>query len=345
MIGLYDADLFFDNKVLPNLEVMKLAAYYTQKHREVCRLLTPLDKDLSAYDAIFCCSEKSNSIPKSFQETGKNITYVGPPLCGGEYIPFDNEEIDFWKPKLSIYKNFLRERRKITLPDDVIKGFLTKTYHRMYAGDKEIPPPQNSYAHKQFVIYDIDNTYKDWQRIISDVEKGEKKPASIVFRHPLKCKSEDDVQFVLHSAFIKKETLILLDFDANTIQDKKALIETNRPLFISIDTSNCYSANDEVEVMRKTLYKLYSFWAQGIPLKLYYGDEGVYNGDTYEVVFEALSRWTATSKHHLTFTKKKQSNGEENYKDKLQEIIWNYAGMGELFNHSFQGLKEGKRYG
>ena len=84
MIGLYDADLFSAQKPIPNLEVMKLAAYYVQEERQVCRLLTPYEKNLDRYEIVDCYSEFSNDIPRHLWDGARQIKCVGPALNGGK---------------------------------------------------------------------------------------------------------------------------------------------------------------------------------------------------------------------------------------------------------------------
>ena len=57
MIGLVDYDFLTSSSktsIIPNLEIMKLAAYYRKEENEFCRLLTlEEDQDLNTYNKIY----------------------------------------------------------------------------------------------------------------------------------------------------------------------------------------------------------------------------------------------------------------------------------------------------
>ena len=56
MIGLVDYDLWKNsstNLYVPNLEIMKLAAYYKLEKKQFCRLISPDETELIGYDEIY----------------------------------------------------------------------------------------------------------------------------------------------------------------------------------------------------------------------------------------------------------------------------------------------------
>ena len=114
MIGLVDYDLQTStstSRLIPNLEIMKLANYYQTEQQTFCRLLSLTETDLTTYDKIFFFSELTArpEIPSVYKRLN-NVIYGGASFTNGKYIPFTPEIIDFMPPKTAIYKNFLKQK-------------------------------------------------------------------------------------------------------------------------------------------------------------------------------------------------------------------------------------------
>ena len=65
MIGLLDYDLSTStasNRLIPNIEIMKLATYYRNEENQFCRLLSLNEQELTNYDKIYCFSELNNNL-------------------------------------------------------------------------------------------------------------------------------------------------------------------------------------------------------------------------------------------------------------------------------------------
>ena len=352
MIGLYDADLFSAQKPIPNLEVMKLAAYYVQEKRQVCRLLTPYEKNLDIYDIVYCCSEFSNNIPRHFWDGARQIKCVGPALNGGKYVPFDDPAIDLKKPKTAIYKEFLRQRREASSVKEIEK-FLTSAYYRMYAGDLELPSPK-TYGIKPLYVYDTDVTVHRWKEIFKEMETREHAPSTVYFLHPIRCKDVDDLVYATKMRMNSKNKILIdfqdedEDFFANYGETIKELLQTQRRLiYLPFDTVNCHSPKEEFEEMERKLSLLYHFWAHGIPLSLYYENDGIYCSDTYAKVFASICHWSESSVFRNGSTlpwSRRITEVSPDMKKMAREIIFTYPRAGELFNYSYRGLKEGREW-
>ena len=80
MVGLVDYNLYSStstNLLIPNLEIMKLAAYYKFEKNTFCRLIDFEEKDLTMYEKIFFFSEGENppNIPEQFSRANISCTY------------------------------------------------------------------------------------------------------------------------------------------------------------------------------------------------------------------------------------------------------------------------------
>ena len=81
MIGLLDLDWELStssSRLVPNIEIMKLATYYKVEENQFCRLLSLDEQELTNYDKIYCFSENGeNSILPENYLRAKNVIYGG----------------------------------------------------------------------------------------------------------------------------------------------------------------------------------------------------------------------------------------------------------------------------
>lgn len=87
MIGLVDYDFQIASTLVPpNLEIMKLAAYYKTEKNIFCRLISLDETELTNYDKIYFFSEQSISpeIPDAFKRAD-NIIFGGTTFTNGIY--------------------------------------------------------------------------------------------------------------------------------------------------------------------------------------------------------------------------------------------------------------------
>ena len=80
MIGLVDYDFYSASsilKLIPNIEIMKLATYYKTEKNLFCRLIDLDETELTNYDKIyfFSESEKPINVPDAFKKA-RNIKMV-----------------------------------------------------------------------------------------------------------------------------------------------------------------------------------------------------------------------------------------------------------------------------
>ena len=113
MIGLVDYDFYSASaitRLIPNIEIMKLATYYKAEKNTFCRLIDLNETELSIYDKIyfFSESEKSINVPNTFK-TINNIIFGGTYFTK-QYMPFEETLIDYTIPRPTIYKEILKKK-------------------------------------------------------------------------------------------------------------------------------------------------------------------------------------------------------------------------------------------
>lgn len=279
MIGLLDLDLLTNstlNKLYyPNLEIMKLATYYIQEERQFCRLLSLNEDNLSAYDKIYVCSEITTAVPTNFKNA-KNVIYGGAAFSPEGYKTIDNIIIDYTIPRTFIYKSFLQDKLIIGFNPKEIDKFLDNSYIRWYAGDKKLPLSPIK-KRKQVILYDTDFFYPDWKELLAEINKNS--PSNIIRIHPIRCNKISNFFDLLDVSSFARANEIILDLDIHYDEfnylfkkyKNKLLANINFnsnvkiPLGGDLKTNTNYFLN-----LIYTLNTLYSFWSQGIPIKIYF---------------------------------------------------------------------------
>lgn len=278
MIGLVDFDLCTSTSqklLIPNIEIMKLAHYYQVEEHQFCRLLTLEETDLSNYDKIYFFSElnPNPSIPEVFLRSNI-VTYGGTAFTNGIYKPFENEVIDYTLPKPAIYKEFLKQKYDAGIKYRTIEHVLDDTYYRNYAGENKLPLPA-ILPRKRIFLYDRDFFYPDWENTIELISS--RKPSSIIRLHPIICNKLSNYFKLREYTKFARSNLILLDIDI-PLEEVNYMFKKYKNLFLAdivqstnvmLPIGNTQSTN--LQYVRDLVYKLnllYSFWSQGILIKM-----------------------------------------------------------------------------
>lgn len=216
MIGLVDYDWFFipsQKYLIPNLEIMKLATYFSKEKSLFCRLMTLDEEDLDKYEKIYFISEFSNkvTVPPSFLRAS-NVQYRGANFTNQKYIPFEDSLIDFTIPRIDIYKNFLKEKYQNGIKASVISNILDNAYYRMKAGNEILPIPPMM-TKKKIFIFDNDFFIPELNDILDKIEA--RRPASIIPLHPIHCHNLSEYFLVRNRKSISRSTEIILDLKIN----------------------------------------------------------------------------------------------------------------------------------
>ena len=354
MIGLVDLDLYQKSSstslYYPNIEIMKLASYYKIEERQFCRLLSPEENNLEAYDKIFLFSEQDRvDIPMEYKQA-KNIVYGGSAFTKKRYIPFENDLIDHTLPRTFIYKNFLAEKYQEGVKTKNIDTFLDSTYYRMYAGSDRLPIPAIR-KRKRVVLYDRDFFYPDWEKMLNFI--SEKSPSKIVRIHPVFCSRLS--QFFTLRSFTKfsRENEIVLDLkipleDLNTLFKKyelKFLADINNSSNVFFPFGD--SLQGTIQYYQDLIYILnilYSFWAKDIQIKLKFIEPKIGFRNQITELSRVIENWSNLStegKKSSSIIQKIKKNSIE--KQQYEELIRYYPKIEELFHQTFNDLKD-RRY-
>ena len=289
MIGLVDLQLQSWNKPQlcpPNLEIMKLAAYYQTMENKFCRLIDLNETEFGGYEKIYIFSESKDfiTVPDALKRA-PNVIYGGTAFTNGIYVPFENKLIDYTLARTRIYANFLREKYQAGLPELEVDRLLNNSYYRWHAGEEELPVPAINKRHRIY-IYDKDFFQEGWRKIIDKIVS--RKPSSINFIHPAHYKKISDFLEVRENSLVNrsgdvyldmdiplKETPILMKYYKNRML---AVISASAPVYLSLGGSFHY----QTEYLKNIIYKLnllYVFWSCNIPIKLKYEEPtlGCYN--------------------------------------------------------------------
>lgn len=280
MIGLIDYDLQTSTSlklVPPNIEIMKLAAYYRQEENHFCRLMSLEETELSAYDMIYIFSEADNypQLPDPFKRAD-NVVLGGTAFTNGQYIPFNNEIIDFTIPRTYIYKEFLKEKYTTGVKTKTLEHILDDSYYRMYAGDKLLPIPP-VLPRQRMYIYDKNIFVGDWLEIFNQI--ADRNPSSIKPIHPVICRTVTDYFNFRNCRKTAKDIDIVLDFNI-PLKDTPYLMKHYKMKFLADikPSSDVFitlggSFDTERQYIKDYIYKmnlLFIFWSQKIPLKIKY---------------------------------------------------------------------------
>lgn len=306
IIGLLDYDLLQSEsitRIVPNLEIMKLATYYRVEKNHFCRLLSLDEEDLESYEKIYFFSETGRKllIPTQFKRAN-NVIYGGSAFTNFKYVPFENKVIDYTIPRIAIYQEYLKQKYQAGFKNIVISHALDDTYYRMYAGDKLLPIPAIK-AKQRVYLFDRDFFYSNWEDLIKEIT--DRKPSGIHRIHPIVCHT-------LSNFFTARQYTKLVR-DSNYILDLKVPLDEvgymighykNQFLAEIVKTSNVFlplksdlpTASPYYRNLVYTLNVLYAFWAKNIPIKLYIEETptGVTNNPIAELE-QAIAVWAGAT--------------------------------------------------
>lgn len=352
MIGLVDYDFLTSSSktsIIPNLEIMKLAAYYRKEENEFCRLLTlEENQDLNTYNKIYFFSEQNvqPKIPPIFLKA-ENVLFGGTSFTNN-YVPFKNSIIDYTLPSVQIYKELLKQKYNDGIKTSVIEHVLDNSYYRMYAGDNKLPIPPIR-KNKQVYIFDKQFFIGEWEKIITDIT--ERHPSTIKCIHPIICKTLSDYLKVRNYPSVSRANIIILDLNVPSDEITIMLNKYKNQFLADITYHSNVCLPIGGDYKSKTLYYkdfiykinlLYSFWSKGIPINIFVRQcsPGFVNPIINLEI--ALSYINFQNKKHFDYTlqdkipKKKKNNI---LADEYNELIKFYPDAKDLFTQSFNQLK------
>lgn len=358
MIGLVDYDLQTSTSIKlapPNLEIMKLAAYYKREENTFCRLISLDETELSSYDKIFFFSEQDRipNIPAQFLRA-ENVIYGGTAFTNKIYIPFENSLIDFSLPKSNIYKEYLKQKYQEGIKTDIISHILDDSYYRCYAGTEKLPIPA-IIPRKRVFLYDRDFFYEDWEETIDFISA--RHPSSIVRIHPIICNKLEQYFTLRGKEKVARANDIILDLNI-PLEDIGYMLKKYDKLFLAdiMLFSNVFitlggTFKTSFQYYRDFIYKLnllYSFWSKNIPIKIKYVEPDTGVNDILSPLSKVLEIWTKnlirnqnkTINDKIIFKTKKEKTPAIQAKEMLLKF---HPSAKDLFEQSYSNLAQ-RRY-
>ena len=356
MIGLVDLQLqSWDKPQLcpPNLEIMKLAAYYQQEENKFCRLIGLNEKEFGGYEKVFVFSESKDfiTVPEALKRA-TNVIYGGTAFTNGKYIPFENKLIDYTIARPYIYKDFLKVKHSEGIQDIEITRLLSNSYYRWHAGTEELPLPAVKKRHRMY-IYDKDFFQDGWREVINKIMK--RNPSSIQFIHPAHYTKISDFLEVRENSLIAKGNDAFLDLNI-PLNETPILMKhyKNRLLAVMNPSSQIYlslggSFHYQSDYLKDIIYKLnllYVFWSCNVPLKIKYEEPvlGCYN--PISDLSKLIATWTQgeTCKYKSIIDripKDKKMTEVRPEREQLRIILDRYPTSETLFRQTTDTSKKG----
>lgn len=356
MIGLIDYDLQTsksETRLLPNLEIMKLATYYRFEENKFCRLIALDETELASYSVIYVFSEQEIMpvLPPHFY--GKpNLIFGGSAFTNGAYIPFENQIIDYTIPKPLIYREFLLQKYNDGVKSKIISRVIDDSFYRMYAGDNRLPIPPIR-KNKRIFLYDKEFFYPDWEEIVAEIVA--RRPSSIIRIHPIVCRTLSQFFSLRQQLKISRENNIILDLNI-PLKDVDYMMNKYKKLFLAdiTPTSKIYlpiggTFNSVNQYYKDIIYKLnllYSFWCKNIPIKLKYSPPKIGITDPLETISKRIETW-ANGATHLDKTilekipKPKRKNELHQAQIEINELLTMYPFAKDLFSQNYAILSKG----
>ena len=354
MIGLVDYDFCASTKstkLIPNIEIMKLASYYKTEENQFCRLLNIDEQELNGYEKIYFFSELDAlpPIPEQFLRSN-NVIYGGTAFTNKQYIPFENSIIDYTIPRTFIYKEALKQKYADGVKAKVISHVLDNTYYRNYAGDSKLPLPA-IIPNKQVILYDRDFFYPDWRDTLSLI--SDRRPSSIVRVHPIICdKLSTYFELRSYGKFSRMNEIIL---DLNIPLDEvDYMLKHYKNQFLADITisSNVYlplggDLKTNTLYCKDLIYKLnllYAFWSRGVMIKMKYIIPNIGYNNPLHNLSKTIEMWSDMG---FKTRKEKTLNDKIILKTKVSKemeerdfLLKLFPKSGDLFNQSYDGLVE-----
>lgn len=350
MIGLIDLDIQLATSIKlhpPNLEIMKLATYYRIEEQKFCRLINLNETELTSYSKIYIFSEKHNisEVPVNFLNA-PNIILGGTGLTNEQYIPFQNELIDYTLPRPTIYKEYLKEKYNDGIKANIISHVLDDSYYRYKAGNNTLPMPA-ILPKKRLWIYDRNFFQEGWQDIAK--EAANRRASGIWTIHPIHCTRLSDYLSLRAVSNIARKNVVLLDIPI-PLDELKYLFKDYTNFFLAD-----ISAHSEVYLpvggtcttsflyFKDLIYKLnvlYSFWSKNIPIKIKYIPPQMGVNCSIKNLLMLIENWSNGSNKKISIdakiqTRKNQYRLAKEEKDLLLKF---YKEAGALFQQSYEDL-------
>ena len=357
MIGLVDYDLLTtetNSMLIPNVEIMKLATYYRVEEQQFCRLLSLDEVELNQYEKIYFFSEKEArpQVPENYLRAN-NVIYGGSAFTK-DYIPFDNTVIDYTLPKPNIYVDFLREKFKTNVKINTLEHLLDDSYYRNYAGDNRLPIPAIR-KNKRIFLFDKQFFYDDWQKTLDEISM--RAPSSIVRIHPVICNTLGQYFTLREYQRFARTNTIILDLDI-PLEESHYMFKKYKHLFLADITQTskvCLPLGGSFKTnqiyYKDLIYKLnllYSFWAQGIPIKIKYiePDIGFKNPiATLSKTIEICGNISVAAKQDKTINDRIPKKKKQNFiRDERDELLKFFPYAKDLFDQNFNDLRQRGRW-
>ena len=351
MIGLVDYDFCTSTKstrLLPNIEIMKLASYYRGEENQFCRLLDLDETELSGYDKIYFFSEADSipQVPEAFLRSN-NVVYGGTGFTNKIYVPFENSLIDFTIPRTFIYKEALKQKYADGVKANVISHMLDNTYYRNYAGEDKLPLPAVM-PKKQVVLYDREFFYPDWRETLDRI--SERRPSTILRIHPITC-TKLSTYFELRSyARFSRANEIILDLEI-PLEEVDYMLKHYKNLFLAdiTESSGVYlplggDLKTNTLYFRDLIYKLnllYAFWSRGILIKVKFIPPNIGYNNPIEHLSKVIETWSNLDAKKKAKTLNEKITLKKRVTEEVQErdfMLKFFPKYKDLFDQSFNGL-------
>ena len=352
MIGLLDYDWEVSTsttQLIPNLEIMKLAAYY-QEENKFCQLISLDTKDLTQYEKIYFFSEQDTdkNIPEQFLRAN-NVVFGGTGFTKGIYQPFEESLIDYMIPRTYIYKNCLKQKYNDGIKAKIINNVLDDAYYRIYIDNKILPlPPMR--PHKKLYLYDRNIFGNNWEKVLNKI--NDRQPSSIKCIHPVVCENLSTYFTIRNFPAFSRENKIILDLPI-PLDEVNIMLNKYKNQFLAdiTFTSNIYlpiggsflNKNIYYKDFIYTLNLLFAFWSKGIPIKIYFRPTPIGYFNPLETLEKTLTTFQLATEKNRQMTlqnkipKKKKNNPKA---DEYTQLVTAYPASQELFKQSFNKLKQ-----
>lgn len=309
MIGFIDYDFFQTSKLsYPNLEMMKLSSFLTfdSGAREFCRLLSPDEPNLEAYEEIHFFAEGRDCVIPNAVRTHPNTHYHGLYFTDGGYKPFERELIEYTIPRPYIYIEYLKKRLAENLDNQkevhALKKFVNSAYYRACVNGKILPIPAFK-KNERLYLYDNNFFFNGWEAVIDEITS--RSPSSIICVRPIHCKTMEQYLKIREHEKIARGNEVWWDLpvpltDINYLfnhyyAELKNDIIPSAQVYLPIGGNSLVMDSYCVRELAYKLNLLYSFWARSIPLKLRYVRPTVGHRNVMEELFEELEKWSSPS--------------------------------------------------
>lgn len=302
-IGLYDADFISaPNKHRLNLEIMKLASYYSRT--DFVELVMDIN-DINRFDVVYVRKD----IPKSKLNNkillNDKISWGGMAFTDDIHLPLHPLEIEKQIASTHIYSAYYRDLlKKGKITQKKVEKILESNYLRMYVNGEPVSwnwinPARTTYVYDSYVNYN-DN----WKENIEDLGSCTRQKLRFFYPFILNEENQADLAYLVESKYIaqKESVVIVLDKPFNFI-DFKYFLNDNKTLlnpFLSLEprvritigkdyAGTGYSTEFyQEEIFRVLEIVLYAF-SKGYAFGIYFEKDE--NLNQYEVIYSQMKNW------------------------------------------------------